>query len=561
MITKVIFRSSILLLFVVFITSCQQAETEEYESLVRPNIVWISLEDLSPHLGCYGDTLAKSPTIDKLAEEGIKYTNAFTSAPVCAPCRSGIITGMNQTSIGTHHMRVTHKADGLPTPYSAVPPPYVKMFTEYLRAAGYYCTNNVKTDYQMEVPVTAWDESSTQASFVNRKDKSQPFFAIYNFTQSHESQNWRKPKNTNPDHVTVPPYYPDNKVVREHLATLYDNVMIVDQKVKDVLDLIEKSGEADNTIVMFWTDHGDGMPRAKRWLYESGLKVPLIVRFPDKRYAGTVDDQLISSIDFGPTVLSLAGIEVPTHMQGQAFLGKYATDRERAFVFGARDRFDESYDMVRTVRTQRYRYIRNYYPHLPYIIWIPYRNRQPIMQELIRMDLQDSLNEVQKLWMADSRPAEELYDCIDDPHNINNLADDPKYQEIKRDLGVAMDRYMLAIDDKGYLSEDQLKELFWPGGVQPETFVPKFIIDYPVDVERQADKKLEEISLPCQIKLQCPTDGASIAYTFEEGEDPHWQLYAGPVRLKQGEYTMRAKAIRIGYKESGEVVQKFAVGM
>jgi arylsulfatase A-like enzyme len=547
----------------IVLSSCtdshKKATNSEFPELNRPNILWISLEDLSPHLGCYGDTLAKSPVIDQLAKEGIRYTNVFTSAPVCAPCRSGIITGMNQSSIGTQHMRVSHAAVGLPTPYSAVPPPYVKTFTEYLRAAGYYCTNNSKNDYQFETPITAWDENGGEASFVNRKDKSQPFFAIFNFTETHESQNWRPVKYTNPDHVTVPPYYPDTRVVRENLATMYDNVIRADEKVWEVLHLLEESGEADNTIVIFWTDHGDGLPRAKRWLYESGLKVPLIVKYPDGRLAGTSDDRLISSIDFGPTVLSLAEIEVPVHMQGQAFLGKYEAEQDREFVFGARDRFDESYDMVRTIRDDRFRYIRNYYPQEPYIIWVSYRNRMPIMQELLRLDLKDSLNDVQKLWLADSRPVEELYDCLKDPHNINNLAADPEYMAQLLTMRKMCESYMQEINDLGWMSEDQMVELFWPGGIQPETIVPKFIINSPKNIERHATESLEVIEGPCEIKLQCPTNGASIAYTFEEGGNAAWKLYSAPVSMDSGEYTMRAKAIRIGYKESEEVHQVFKV--
>ncbi|MEX2369884.1 MAG: sulfatase-like hydrolase/transferase, partial [Bacteroidales bacterium] len=531
---------------------------EEYSQLEMPNILWISLEDLSPRIGCYGDTLAKTPVVDRLADEGIRFTHVFTSAPVCAPCRSGIITGMEQSAIGTHHMRTSQEADGLPGPYQAVPPAYVKTFTEYLRAAGYYCTNNVKTDYQFAPPVTAWDENSPRASFLNRKDKSQPFFAVFNFTDTHESKCWNKPEFTNPDLVEVPPYYPDTRAVRENIAKVYDNIMSVDKKIGELLKVLEESGEADNTIVFFWTDHGDGLPRAKRWLYESGLRVPLIVKYPDRRYAGTTDDRLISSIDFGPTTLSLAGIEVPAHMQGRAFLGKYAEVEERDFVFAARDRFDLSYDMVRAIRTEQFRYIRNYYPHQPYIVWVPYRNRMPIMQELIRLNLEDSLNAVQKLWMADNRPVEELYDCEKDPHNIHNLAGDPAFKHIVQEMRVTMDNYMDEINDMGNIPEDQMVEMFWPGGVQPETYKPKFIIDSSSDFERLVANETEVIPYPCEIKLQCPTNGASIAYTLETGVNPSWKLYTGPVPLEPGEHLMRAKAIRIGYKESEEVNQLFS---
>lgn len=540
-----------------FSSACSEKKGRESQGkerpFERPNILWISLEDLSPRLGCYGDTLAESPAIDRLAEEGIRYTNVFTSAPVCAPCRSGIITGMNQTSIGTHHMRVTHSADGLPTPYEAVPPHYVKTFTEYLRAAGYYCTNNSKTDYQFDSPLTAWDENGREATYRNRADKSRPFFSVFNLTTTHESQNWKKPVYTDPEKVTVPPYYPDTRIVRENIASLYDNIRTVDRQVERILAELEESGEAANTIVFFWTDHGDGLPRAKRWLYDSGLRVPLIVRYPDGRYAGSTDDRLISSVDFGPAVLSLAGVEVPAHMQGQAFVGRFASGTGREFVFSARDRFDESYDMVRSIRTSQYRYIRNYYPQLPYIIWVPYRNRMPVMQELIRLDLKDSLDPVQELWMAANRPVEELYDCISDPHNVVNLASEPKYSEVLSGMRNTLDDYMARIGDMGAIPEDQMAEVFWPGGVQPETYVPRFLFDSPDGPEQQLDGQAIGLSAPCRVKLQCPTHGASIAYTFEEGENVHWELYSGPVNLKQGHWIMRARAIRIGYRESSEV--------
>jgi arylsulfatase A-like enzyme len=302
----------------VFALTMPAAAGKPGKSKQRPNILWISCEDISPRLGCYGDAVARSPNLDRLADEGMLFKHVYTVAPVCAPNRSGIITAMYPTTIGTHHMRTTHREEGLPTPYSAVPPPYVKTFTEYLRAAGYYCTNNSKTDYQFATPVTAWDECGRKAHYRHRPDKDQPFFAVFNFTTTHESRNWPDPEETEPSGVEVPPYYPDTLTVRKDIARLYDNIAKMDQQAGETLKQLQEEGLADNTIVFFWSDHGDGLPRAKRWLYDSGTHVPMIIRWPGRIEPGSVNEDLVSSIDLGPTVLSLAGVNVPAHMQGLA---------------------------------------------------------------------------------------------------------------------------------------------------------------------------------------------------------------------------------------------------
>ncbi|HIE29033.1 TPA: sulfatase [Candidatus Poribacteria bacterium] len=527
------------------------------QSTRRPNILWISCEDISPRLGCYGDPVARTPNLDRLAEQGMRFTKVFTSSPVCAPCRSGIITGMYQTSIGTHHMRTTHKGEGLPTPYSAVPPPYVKTFTEYLRAEGYYCTNNSKTDYQFTTPVTAWDESSNKAHYRNRPDKNQPFFAVFNLTMTHESQNWLEPEVTDPATVEVPPYYPDTMVVRKDIARLYDNIAAMDKRAGEILKELEDDGLADDTIVFFWSDHGDGLPRAKRWVYDSGTHIPLIVRWPGHFKPGSINDDLISSIDFGPTVLSLAGTTIPMHIQGQPFLGTKAKPA-REYVFSARDRFDESYDMVRSVRDKRYRYIRNFYPEIPYIIWIPYRNRGPAMQEMLRLHAEGKLAGPQKLWFSNRRPPEELYDCQADPHQIDNLADNSAYNDVLERMSEVLDEWRRETKDMGDISEELMVNQMWPGGIQPETAQPKFI----PNAHENRGTSLQNggtFTGPITVSIYCATQGASIAYTAETGENPHWLLYTGPIRLTEGTTVLRAKAIRYGYKESREIVGGFTV--
>ncbi len=339
-----------------------------------PNILWVTCEDTSPDLGCYGDAYAVTPNLDKLAAQGARYTHCFTHAPVCAPSRSGIITGMYPTTIGTHHMRC-----------HGVPQPFVRCFTEYLRAAGYYCTNNSKTDYNFPPPITAWDECSKEAHWRNRPDKGQPFFAVFNIGSTHESQCW--PIDGKLDHdpakAVLPPYYPDTPVVRRNWARYYDQVTKMDAQVARILKELEDDGLAENTVVFFYGDHGRGLTRAKRWVYDSGIRVPLLIRWPGVIKPATVTDRLVAFVDFGPTVLSIAGIKPPEHMQGRPFLGEHDTP-PRDYVFAHRDRMDETYDIIRAVRDKRFKYIRNFEPHKPYAQRINYMEKMPILQEMRR---------------------------------------------------------------------------------------------------------------------------------------------------------------------------------
>ena len=521
----------------------------------RPNILWISTEDMSPHLGCYGDKVAQTPNIDRLASQGVRFTNVFTAAAISAPVRAGIITGMYQTSIGCMHMRTVsyRRSAENPIEFTAVPPHYVKAFTEYMRTSGYYCTNNSKTDYQFSkdpVPASIWDECSKNAHYKNRTDKSQPFFAVFNHVGTHESQNWNISNvKTNPEKVVVPPYYPDTEIVRQNIAKMYDNIARLDSVVGVLLTELEKEGELENTIIFFWGDHGDGLPRAKRWLYDSGLNIPLIIRFPGKSKAGTVDGRLISSIDFGPTVLSLTGIPVPAHMQGIPFLG----DRQgepRDAVFAARDRVDESYDMIRSVRTKNHLYIRNYYPNEPFPIWVPYLSNMPIYKEMLRLDAEGKLKGPQKSWMAYSRPPEELYDVKADPYQLKNLVKDPAMKSVLSDLRKRHEAWTLSTGDLGHMNEPEMIEQMWPGGKQPVTDVPYFIINSQEDRASKNYRTGGTYSAPMTLGFYCPTHGASLVYTFDIKANPRWLLYAGPLNLKPGTHSIRVKAVRYGYLES-----------
>lgn len=422
----------------------------------KPNILWITCEDMSPHLGCYGDAYANTSNLDRLATEGQRYTRAFSTAGVCAPSRSCLITGMYQTTLGTCHMRSNH-----------APPAHIKCFPTYLREAGYYCTNNVKTDYQFDVPPDAWDDNSKTAHWRNRKNPDQPFFAVFNSTVTHESQIGnlnslsealasRIPGGLHdPARATLPPWYPDTELIRKHWAHMYDCHSAMDVWVGDLLKQLEDDGLADNTVVFFFSDHGDGIPRAKRWMYDTGLHVPFIVRWPEELEPNTTTDRMVSFVDFAPTVLSIAGVKIPNHMQGSAFLGKHES-KPRKHIFAARDRMDERYDTIRAARDRRFKYIRNYRPDVPYDQYVSYCESWPIMQELRRVHDAGGLNDVQRLFFRSTKPLEELYDTESDPHELYNLAESPEYSDPLASLRAALDRWLDESNDLGFVPETEL---------------------------------------------------------------------------------------------------------
>ena len=522
----------------------------------RPNFLWISFEDTNPFYGCYGDPVARTPNLDRLATQGCRWTHCFSTAGVCAPARSAVITGMYPISIGTHHMRTAHTSRAtpeMPTPYSAVIPHYVKCFSEYLRAAGYYCTNNVKTDYQFDPPVTAWDELNKEAHWRNRTDPDQPFFAVFNPTRTHESGMW---PGYGPElafdleDMQLPPYFPDTPKVREAMARMYTHIERSDKELGELLQQLEDDGLTENTYIFHWSDHGP-LPRGKRWPYDSGIHVPMIVRGPDIE-PGKVNQDLVSTVDLGPSLLSLGGIDVPIHMQGQAFLGGQAK-LPRKYVYASRDRYDESYDMVRAVRDKRFKYIRNYRTDLPYLLWIPYRNRHPIIQEMWRLHLAGRLDETQSLMFQYPRPVEELYDTEADPYETSNLAADSAHERQLSRLRDALDLWLREVGDMGEMPESEMVRQWYPDGNQPQTAAPVFI---PICADSPGIRPLSEEGTflsPVLMQLHCATQGGSIAYTFETGETPHWLLYTEPLRLDPGKALLRAKAIRIGYRESERI--------
>lgn len=521
----------------------------------RPNVLWCSFEDSNPFYGCYGDPVARTPTVDRLAAEGTRYPLAFSTAGVCAPARSAVITGMYPISIGTHHMRTTHTNPAvpeLPTPYTALLPPHIRPFTEHFRAAGYYCSNNWKTDYQIGEPRFAWDDCSTDAHWRNRPDPEQPFFAVFNPHDSHESGMWPgmvEEITFDPAAVVVPPTFPDTPKVREALAQMYTQIEIVDRYFGTLLKQLEEDGLADNTIVVHWSDHGP-LPRGKRWPYDSGIHIPMIVRWPGQVAAGVVSDQLVSSMDLGPSMLSACGLPIPTHMQARAFLGPAAAE-PRDYVHAARDRHDSAFDRVRAVRDRRFKYLRNYYPQQPYVSWIPFRNAHPIMQEMMRLHVLDELEPEARVFFADSRPVEELYDCEADPHEVANLADRPEHRETLDRLRAECDRWIADVGDLGEISESAMVERWYPDGV-PEVPAPMFI---PVTTTDAGSAPVhEEVSVEGPYLLQIHSGIQGAVIEFRVDDDPHWRLYTGPLRLAPGdERVVHARAERIGFTASPEV--------
>jgi N-sulfoglucosamine sulfohydrolase len=421
----------------------------------KPNILWIVSEDNSPFLGCYGDTFATTPNLDNFAKQGILYKNAFATAPVCAPSRSTLITGMYPPSMGTEHMRSTYPV-----------PDFVKFFPRYFRENGYYTTNNAKKDYNTVDQTEAWDESSMKATYRNRKP-GQPFFAVFNLNVSHESSIHTPIPNDklkhDPEKVPLPPYHPNTPEMKHDWAQYYDKVQEMDRQAGELLKELEKEGLAENTIVFYYADNGGILGRSKRFVYESGLRIPLIIRFPDKFSAlapgkpGTATDRIVTFNDFAPTVLSLAGITIPSYIQGKAFLGKQQA-KERAYAYGFRGRMDERNDLSRTVRDKKYRYIRNYLPHKISAQYLEYLWKAPSMPSWEAEFKAGRLNDIQQqFWLE--KPSEQLFDIEKDPHNIHNLAGDPKYKDVLNKLRKVNHDWVIESQDVGFIPEALLSKI------------------------------------------------------------------------------------------------------
>ena len=554
-------RYAVLLLGLVF--SCHSEQITEQETTKpiilnlpeRPNILWLVAEDLGPYIPSFGDSTIQTPNLSRLAAEGICYDHFYSPSPVCSPSRAAIATGMYPTHIGANHMRTgpwfsnavsdsviawytQYMPDGL-QPYEAVPEAGIKMMSEVLREAGYFCTNNAKQDYQFRATLTAWDENGKEAHWRNREE-GQAFFSVFNFEVTHESRIWSKAEDSlwvDADlEVPIPPYLPDTDLGKQDVRRMYSNIKEMDFQVGKILDQLEQDGLLENTIVFWYTDHGGPLPRMKRLLYDSGLRVPLIIRYPGKQGAGKRVDDLLSFIDLAPTVYSLANISPTTTLDGRAFLGSYASNTKRKYIRAAADRFDAQYDTNRAIRDKKYKYIKYYQPEKSMFLPVKYREQMAIMRELHRLRKAGQLTEAQALWFRETKPDEELFDVENDPHELTNLAEDPKYQAKLEELRAECERWTASFEDTGLMPEKELVEKLWPGQNAPVTADPDF---------RKTDGKFA---------FNCATTGASIGYKIYKGdEEPAaWQVYTKPIEVRKG-MNLKIVADRIGYRPSKEI--------
>lgn len=544
-----------ILLFLAIITNCKAQQD-------RPNILWIVCEDISQDLSIYGDNTALTPHIDALAAESTIYKNAFATVGVCGPSRSSIITGMYPTAIGTMHMRtgkdisshgkrqykidrnIKDIDDHSVIEYSAVIPDGVKCFTEYLRESGYYCTNNSKTDYQFASPLTAWDENNNKAHYKNRKG-NQPFFSVFNYNVTHESMLWKnrdKPLTIDLSQVKVPPYLPDTELIRADIARHYSNIEILDTQVGQLINELKADGLYDNTVIFFYSDHGGPLPREKRECYDSGLKVPLIVKYPESCRKGS-DGRLISLIDLSATVLDIAEVSIPEYMSGRSFAKpNHDSDNMRTYIYGSGDRFDEYTDRVRIIRTDSFLYVKNYYANLSGYKDLTYRKNIVSMNQFLDFQATGLLDPVIDQWFQ-LKKEEELYYVINDPYNISNLSDDVRYQSNLNKLRNILIDHDLKNVDFGELNEAEMVEKMWPNKVQPQTLAPS------VSVKNG------------KLHVTCNTPSSSIAY-LRSNEDNYkldrndtWQLYSQPIQCTGGE-VIYFIAERIGYRSSELVEYK-----
>lgn len=544
------------LLSVLFICIGQpRAETVNNES--RPNILLIMVEDLSSRVGSYGDSLAITPNIDALAAEGVTFDRMFTSAPVCSPSRAATITGQYQQTLGAQNHRTVTFEDSNPQgfKYLAVPPEDVKAFPELLRREGYYTVNRSKTDYQFGKPFTIWDDSGKSATWRGR-DSGQPFFMMVSDDITHESRLFRydrEPRNSDeakvikqllkqlkgqpepikPEQVKVPPYLPDTLEVRRDIARQYNNVALMDQKVGALLSDLAEDDLLKNTIIIWTTDHGDGLPRHKRFLNDSGLRVPFIVRFPDGVYSGTRRGDLASFIDLAPTILGMAGVDesVQPNYPGRNLFDSKAS--EPVFVFSSLDRRDERPAKMRTARDKRYRLIWNGRTDLARFVPLEYSDLVESRAEIWRLERKGELPaEVQQYFNVPS-PEFELYDTEKDPYEVNNLASNKEYQPVLNQMKQALTQWRESLGANEYRSEFEVAMNSWPNGEQPTTQNPIICL------------KKEGAE---QVLTVATEDNASVGYRLA-GSDEAWQLYSNPVKLPS-QANIEVKAIRYGYKES-----------
>lgn len=519
--------------------SCTNEKKEENSPANKKhNVVWIVLEDQSPQFfPMYGDSTISLPAIEGLAKESVIYDNAFANVPVCAPARSTIILGMYTINTATHNMR-TYNAynpkgeESINVPaYTPVMEAGVREFPKYLRAQGYYCTNNAKEDYNLQHTDGTWDESSKKATWRNRS-AGQPFFSIFNYVKCHESGIWRFGQDSlfaDPTKVNVPPYFPDNDIVRHDLAVNYSNLKRVDREIGQMISKLKADGLYEDSYIFFYGDHGGPFPRHKRSLYDTGIRVPLFVKLPNSLTVDNVQsrtDEIISFVDLAPTMLSIAGIQKPANMHGEAFLGKYK-GKINEYVFASSDRFDAMYDRKRTIRSKKYKYIKNFKPEIPYALPVEYREQMSLMQNLRKLDAEGSLTGAPALWMRDRKDDEEFFNIETDPFELHNLIDDPKYKNEVVKMKSALENWMREMKDQGAHDEQEL-------------------------IKKWAKMKSEIKLLPPSVQI---VDNKMVAtqnsnygnIVYQSDSENNWNPYDKPLPLEEN---AKFKTVHIGLEDS-----------
>lgn len=419
----------------------------------QPNVLWIYGEDLSPDLGCYGTPAVSTPNIDRIAEEGTRFSNAFVTCPVCSPSRSALITGTYQTHFDAHNHR-SNRDKPLRDD--------MKLVSDCFREAGYFTCNSPGPPYNRKgkTDFNFHRENPFDGIDWNERSPEQPFYAQINIPDTHRVFKPDPELPINPDDVELPPYYPDHPLTRKDWALYLESIQILDRKVGEILNRLDDEGLSDNTIIFFMSDHGRAHIRCKQFLYDGGIHIPLIVRWPGHVDAGVVSDKLVSGVDLTPTSLSLTGIEIPDYVQGQVFLGSESTERDA--IFAARDRCDGTDDRIRCIRTQQYKLIRNYHPEFPYMQFNGYKKLQYPLWTLIRiLNQEGKLTPAQQHFMQDTRPTEEFYDLQSDPYEINNLVEDEEYKGIRNDLSEKLDSWIVSTGDMGVTPESDEVKTYW----------------------------------------------------------------------------------------------------
>lgn len=545
-------------------------EAADVSLRARPNVLLLFAEDMSSRVNAFGDSVAVTPNLDRLAREGVRFTNVFAASSTCGPSRASLLTGVHAIATGSQHMRTSSRPAGA---YRSVPPPEVKAFPERLRAAGYYTFTEGKLDYQFSGvqngsgPFTIWDDDGSGAGWSGRAP-AQPFFGLINLFVTHESGAFpslgNRPHNifgfvmqlihyfsdyavgegpVTAEGVEVPPYYPDTPTVRSDLARLYNNVFQMDAQVGAILGELEAEGLLEETIVIWTTDHGDGLPRAKRALHDAGLRVPMIIRWPEALRPAhlapdEVEQRLVSLIDLGPAIDAIAGLKTPDWVQGRDFLRAGAgagdlMDDARAEVFATQGRVDDLYDRQRTVRNHRFAYIQSDYPELPIAYASDFRDNLPMMRELLALHEAGQL-EGHPAALFSPVGAERLYDVVADPFELTNLAGEPEYGDVQRGLRASLEAWVLRTGDTSDMLEDAMVKGFLKDGAVPETAPPKIALANG------------------QIEIDATDEGASIGYRLGGGRwfgADSWKIYAGPFSV-EGPTEITAKAVRYGWDES-----------